>query len=764
MNTLTRSLLFTAMAAVGLTQGCSCSDDDDPAPVVITPPDPEAPVVTISGMAAKGVIVNGVVSVYPIANGSVDTTTLLGTGTTDSTGHYDSVELTGYDSGPVAVRITSASDGTSAMKCDLAIGCGDGVDFGDPLTLDDSDFTLDAVVPSVENESSVNVSVLTNVAAGVALRSIVTGTSTDIVTAINNANTSVVSRFGLTGNVTQLPIVDVTDPTAVATANSNALKYNLYNAAVVQSVLADNNLASVVTSVSSFTNQWLTNVGLADTETTNDPANVTLAEILSNASNVIDAIRNRDTGGTLSTTLNDLQSRVVAKRNEASIGSITPDPGTPSSGGEPLEKVKAMVVVLGDLGSSIEMTSVGNSTIGTETDAFELQVEAAEMATSAGLENTVEATALTVGAMASAYEAYDAGYSESTWASDDGITVTIEEITETDTTTQETTVTGVKLMVEQAVMVNEVSVAIDMMGTVDGVEITEPAEGANPATRTAMGDVWISGSAEEATVKLEVMDTSKFTASDLMVVSTESQDSTSDVWTTGDIALMLDVVITEKLAEGADPADSVSFTGKLSTSLNALNVNESWGVVNGVEEETYVTSIKTAKFELWGVVANSPDNTGEKAKVSLAVIGDGTGVTFTEMWSSTEGDSNSDNETATNYAKLSATLAFEAQLASIPSVVKASLSLTRSEQEAVTSTLTLQWPANLLTVEASVDDDDTTAQMVTITNQDGVKAVFTDGDDGWTGTITLDGTEYATVDGAIVMYNDGSFGSLDILE
>lgn len=63
MNTYTRSLILAAMAAISLSQGCSCSDSKGSGgQVVIDPPvnpDPDPVVVTIGGMAAKGLIYGG---------------------------------------------------------------------------------------------------------------------------------------------------------------------------------------------------------------------------------------------------------------------------------------------------------------------------------------------------------------------------------------------------------------------------------------------------------------------------------------------------------------------------------------------------------------------------------------------------------------------------------------------------------------------------------------------------------------------------------
>ena len=760
MNTYARALILSAMTAVSLTQGCSCSDDDDPLPVVIDPPagDP----LTLSGVAAKGIIFGGIVNIHPVINGALSDTSLV-SGLTSGDGSY-SVQIPDYDGSPFVVRVTAADDGSTSMRCDLAGGCGGGVGFGGVVTLDDPDFNIDAIVPPVvDPTASVNLSVLTDTATSVALDTLSSNTGTsieDAITAISNANTSIANRFGIQGDITTLPVVDLTNPVAVAAASNNHLQYNLLSASIVEALIGGDNTQSITSAIGSFASQFAGNGGLADTESS-AAATVTLAEILAQASAVIDAIQTADTDGL--TNLATLETIIDSNANLASQGSTEVDPGTPSTSGEPLAKVKAMVAVLGDVGTSVDIASVGDSDVGTETEAFETQMQAAELATSAGLENVVEATALTVEAMARTYDAYDKDNTVTSWTSPDGVMVTVAQTTETNAETQEVTVASVALTVVQDVVVNDVSVAIDMMATVDGVEYAETMDGSTE-TNTGMGEVWISGSAEVPTVMLNVLPMSKFMASELMVVSTETigdgSTDVSDDWTVGDIDLMLDVAITQVSTEtGADP---VSFTGNLHTSLNMLRLDETWSNSAGAENEASNLSVEEAGFSLWGKVANT---TGDSMKLSLAVNGDGSGVTFSEMWSSSTGDMQSDDESATNYAALAATLSFEAKLAAIPNAVRASLSISRSAEEAATSTLNLKWPANTLTVSALIDDDDATAQVITITNQDGVEAVLTDSDGSWTGTITLDGTEHATIGvGGVVTYSNGDIGSLDILD
>src|SRR6185369_6500290 len=63
--------------------------------------------ITIRGVAAKGPINGGVVKVYAVKNGQVDTATVLGIGNTatDGSGGY-SLTLTAAPTGPVVVEVS----------------------------------------------------------------------------------------------------------------------------------------------------------------------------------------------------------------------------------------------------------------------------------------------------------------------------------------------------------------------------------------------------------------------------------------------------------------------------------------------------------------------------------------------------------------------------------------------------------------------------------------------------------------------------------
>ena len=323
MNFRKTVLALSVLGAVGMT-GCGGSSHKHP----------QLLDVTISGAAAKGLIFGGIVNIHPIINGALSDTSLVDGTTSTDDGTY-SVQIADYDGSPFIVRVSAADDGSTTMRCDLAGGCGGGVNFGGVVTIDDADFNLDAIVPPVTDPTAqINLSVLTDTATSVALDALATGGDTTLeaaITAIANANSSIANRFGITGDITTLPIVDLTNPAAVAAASNNTLDFNLLSAGIVEALMDGDPVLSIAAAVQAFATQFVSDGGLADTE--NVPSTtVTLAEILAQASSIIDAIDAEDTEG-----LVDLTVFQDALDDEAvdldANGSTEPDPGTPDSEG-----------------------------------------------------------------------------------------------------------------------------------------------------------------------------------------------------------------------------------------------------------------------------------------------------------------------------------------------------------------------------------------------------------------------------------------------
>jgi hypothetical protein len=159
--------------------------------------------VTISGIAAKGPINGGVVKVYAIKNGKVDTGTVLGSGITaiDGSGAY-SVTLDSAPTGPVVVEVSGGSytdeaSGTPAVALLIP---------------------LRAVVSSVADGAKIAVTALTNLAFEQA-----DGIGAFTPVEIDDANTQIGAFFGINDIIKSLPF-DPTQPVP-AGAIADQIKY-----------------------------------------------------------------------------------------------------------------------------------------------------------------------------------------------------------------------------------------------------------------------------------------------------------------------------------------------------------------------------------------------------------------------------------------------------------------------------------------------------------------------------------------------------------
>ncbi len=197
----------------------------------------------INGTASKGLILGGAVSAYLI-NTDGNKGDAVGTATTDTTDTTDgSYELTldsSYNGEALIIEIT-AIDG-SQMKYDLSVCLADddagiAITFGELYTLP-TDFELSAVSSGTDSETiSINITPLTNIAAALTLDKVANGATPAAAT--DASNYQIADLLGLDGDVTELPIVDLTETYAINGADADALEANLKSAAVVEAALSD---------------------------------------------------------------------------------------------------------------------------------------------------------------------------------------------------------------------------------------------------------------------------------------------------------------------------------------------------------------------------------------------------------------------------------------------------------------------------------------------------------------------------------------------
>lgn len=776
MNIYSRSLILAAMTAVSLTQGCSCSSDDDPEPPVVVEPPPATPTLTMSGTASKGILSAVIVSACPIVAGTPNCTNPVASAVTGVSGKYTIKIPRDYVGKPLAFRATPSAE--TRMTCDLPQGC-NAIPFGGSYTPDSNPNTglrLDSFTDKVAQDAVVNITPLTSIATSLALEEI---KAKNIVNdaAIGNefkrASAQIVDRFGLQGDITQLPVIDITQENDVKTASLDALTYNAYNTAIVSALHKDKDANLTIEKVlNQFTSSFVTK-GISDNPLTAaiTPSTIGLNKILEQARTVLNTVTTRFPG-TL-TTLTPAITRIELAVTKANNKTPT-DEGTKGTASEsvllsPIEKVKAFVKVLGDVGGTIDLVNIkkkdgSTATIGARADEFEDALQAAEMAASTGVEQVAEATALVVEAMANAYEAYDKNKALRSWTSPDGVAVAIMPKMKGDTTvvesvslmvagaknnTGEYDATPVKVTVDGI----ESNVLVNMTGTEMHTHTNGEPDANGVETDTAKGDIMVKGTATSDTVKMTVYDTSKVSLGDSMSVHSEQAGVESTVATANTPKLMLKVMLEDK--KGVSP--SVSFSGMLELSLSMLKVTQT----TDVSKETTVVTAGTLALKVWGEVKNA---SGDLTRLNLVANGDATGLNITEMVAG-KVTTQTDSETANKYAPLSAAVNFNADVAGNIGVVSVSLDATRTGLEAVSGNVFVEWPGYKITVSAADDNNESTPQIITADNQDGVKAVFTKGANGkWTGNFSLAGMNYASFAGVTVTFTDNTFLSLDIFE
>jgi hypothetical protein len=185
---------------------------------------------TISGTAAKGIIKNGIVKVYGVSNGTRDLEELASDNTDDKGGY--SLDIKDY-TGPIFVEVT-ADPNTTKMICDITPSCGE-TPFGEEIGLD-SDFIIKAVVGKLEKNKPItaNINTITSLVAAK-----VEAESNIDLTEISNANSQIANLFGMTGNLSEKPVIDITNEASLLAASEDVLNMAILNSALASSSVDD---------------------------------------------------------------------------------------------------------------------------------------------------------------------------------------------------------------------------------------------------------------------------------------------------------------------------------------------------------------------------------------------------------------------------------------------------------------------------------------------------------------------------------------------
>ncbi|WAJ69405.1 Ig-like domain-containing protein [Catenovulum adriaticum] len=240
-NTQKYILLGLASSAL-ISCGGSDSNDDE------VTPDPIVNI-EVSGKASKGIIKQGLVSIYKVTEtGSLGEklTTVPSEILTDNDGKY-TANLEGDYQGAIKIMITPTAN--TLMVCDVIDGCGD-IAFGQDLTLD-TNFELSAVAKAVKGDSentqvTTNVTPLTNIAATLFEETLANNSSIDALNAVSAVNQQVAQLFNLGQgvDVSEIEIIDITNQAELAQVDTQTFQAAAINAAIAAKAVKSDSLAN----------------------------------------------------------------------------------------------------------------------------------------------------------------------------------------------------------------------------------------------------------------------------------------------------------------------------------------------------------------------------------------------------------------------------------------------------------------------------------------------------------------------------------------
>lgn len=194
----------------------------------------------ISGVAAKGVIQQGIVTAYELVAGNWVS---RGSATTDESGQY-TLNLTDYQNGIVKLVLSAGSN--TRMKCDVA-DC-DGASFGQSVALA-SDFALDAVLPNLTSTSNIPITPYTHMAAAMIENQLAADPTTVTAEAVTSALSKVSTLAGF--DVAATKVIDITDATQLAAASDDEKMAAVRGAAIMELTSEQLPIAAVLKSLAS---------------------------------------------------------------------------------------------------------------------------------------------------------------------------------------------------------------------------------------------------------------------------------------------------------------------------------------------------------------------------------------------------------------------------------------------------------------------------------------------------------------------------------
>lgn len=318
---------------------------------------------TLSGKAAKGIIINGHVIADELdATGAVKNSS-VGSATTDANGSYSLLTNSSYSGGPIQLTVSVGANTT--MVCDAVSGCGTAsnatldtnnngsVDFGEQYKPGSLSMTA-MIPPAADGEAiSVQITPFTHMAAQRArVLAAAPGGALDAGT-VSEANSAVSNMLGGV-NILRTEPVDITDISSLSEASPVAIAYAAMSASIAE--LADKNATSGEPDLNGYLSSLAT-----DFQDGSFSA-ATLSEMVGEAENSLAQTSSTDTSGVLTT--------VQTTATNAGSGDVTPVASS-NAGDSNIEKAYAFVSDLRTWG-----TVIGNE-LDAPGQAFQTQMDQA---------------------------------------------------------------------------------------------------------------------------------------------------------------------------------------------------------------------------------------------------------------------------------------------------------------------------------------------------------------------------------------------------
>lgn len=691
MNTVTRFLALGALAAASLTQGCGCSGDNNNNTTTVEPPPVETPTVNISGTAMKGVVGGGIVSAFTLDNKGLVSAQPFTTTVTDALGRYTIKIPETYIGKPISFRITPAPSNATQLTCDLDIGCGSGVMFGNKYPLPSSSkLVLETLVPALDKTKNVNLSTFSTLAAEQARKALASNADLNALgAAIKKASGEVANMFGLTGEISELELVDITNKDAVKAAvdagKSEVLRVGALNAAIISASQSANPGFTLEQALGKLVAD-ITTKGIASNSSDSTVADLT--KILTSVSNILSQVKNLNASGV------DLTALITSVANDLGRVRNEPvdvyNPGTVTPPAELDVKALAFANVVRELingGDIVLNTNVGNSNVKAKGDKFRAQLEAAEMLNGDHVDALGKGLSTAAEAIAEAADAYNYDNTLTSYMVGD-VKVTIA-----------TAAPKVDYSVDQTIN----GVAVKLMASDTHTETT------TGAVETAVGKLELSGSAADSAVKLSVLTGSMLEAGKL---TRETKDGV-EISTLEGLKLLLKTDVAQlQVGEVTDP---VSVSGWLKFEFGTFT--------RSVGSDPTTKGVLGISFE--GTVKNT---TGESVALALNIAGDTKGLTFDELAAGV--DPIDTDVTDDKFNNLYAALSFNAQLNSQSSAATVKLMTTRESVSATRVSLDLLFGAHNLRFSSSIARLASQPYNLSIANQDRLVMSLTQATEG----------------------------------